>query len=56
MFAQYVWCVAFQIFTFYTPLPVFCHIWKKYKIGLEEKGGGVQSPCGLATGHEDTLK
>ena len=44
MFAQYVWCVAFQIFTFYTPLPVFCHIWKKYKIGLEKKGGGGFSP------------
>ena len=25
--------------TYYTPLPVFYHIWKNYKIGLQEKWG-----------------
>ena len=64
MFSQYVWCVAFQIFTFYPPPPphqffiilfVFYHITKL----VLKKSEGIrtsESPCGFATWHVDTLK
>ena len=41
--------VQFEIFTYYTSYQFFYHIWKNYKIGLEEKGGegGVRSPLFL---------